>query len=279
MRLWAISDLHVGHEANRRAVEAIEPHPQDWLAVVGDVGESESHLQVALDALTAKFARVLWTPGNHELWTTRGDGLRGEAKYRGMVAACRERGVLTPEDPYPTWPGSHPDAPIVLAPLFVLYDYTFAPDDVEPAAAVAWAAESGIVCADEAYLDPSPYPSRPAWCAARCAITEARLGALPATTRTILINHFPLRREHAVLRRIPRFAVWCGTRRTSDWHTRYRALVVVSGHLHIRSTRHLDGVRFEEVSLGYPAQWDKGQGATPYLRQILPAPDEPNLWA
>jgi 3',5'-cyclic AMP phosphodiesterase CpdA len=279
MRLWAISDLHVGHEANRRALLDLQPRPEDWLAVVGDVGETEDHLKTALDALTARFARVLWAPGNHELWTDRAGGLGGEAKYARMVQVCRERGVLTPEDPYAVWPESHPDAPVVLAPLFVLYDYTFAPDGVEPSRAVAWAAESGIVCADEALLDPSPHASRAAWCAARCALTEERLGALPPDTRTVLLNHFPLRREHAVLRRIPRFTVWCGSRRTHDWHTRFRAVAVVSGHLHIRASRLLDGVRFEEVSLGYPPQWDRERGVGGYLRQILPPQDEPNLWA
>jgi 3',5'-cyclic AMP phosphodiesterase CpdA len=272
MRLWAISDLHVGHDANRRALLELDPHPGDWLAVVGDVGETAGHMETALDALVPRFAHVLWTPGNHELWSSRGEGLIGEAKYRHLVELCRARGVSTPEDPYPEWPESLPGAPIVVAPLFVLYDYTFAPDEIDPAGAVEWAAASGVVCADEMYLQPAPYPSRPAWCRARCAITEERLGALPAGTRTVLLNHFPFRREHAVLPRIPRFAVWCGTRTTADWHTRFRAVAVVSGHLHIRSTRHLDGVRFEEVSLGYPSQWDVTRGVAPYLRQILPAP-------
>jgi 3',5'-cyclic AMP phosphodiesterase CpdA len=268
MKLWAISDLHVGYEANRRALLAIEARPHDWLAVVGDVGETPQHMKIALDALVPRFARVLWTPGNHELWSARGEGPVGESKYRALVELCRDRGVVTPEDPYPIWPESSPEAPIVVAPLFVLYDYTFAPDDVAPSLAVAWAAASGIVCADEAFLDPSPYASRAAW----CAYTEERLAALPLGTRTVLLNHFPLRREHAVLPRIPRFSVWCGTRRTTDWHTRFRAVAVVSGHLHIRSTRHLDGVRFEEVSLGYPPQWNVERGVGAYLREILPGP-------
>jgi hypothetical protein len=271
MRLWAISDLHVGHERNRQALLELEPRPDDWLAVVGDVGETAAHLAFALDVLAGKFARVLWTPGNHELWSSRRtDAVVGEAKYLQLVDVCRARGVTTPEDPYPLWPESPPETPIAIAPLFVLYDYSFAPDDVGPEGAVAWAAASGVVCADEAYLDPAPYPSRPAWCAARCAITEERLGALPVSTRTVLLNHFPLRREHSVLPRVPRFTVWCGTRRTADWHTRFRAVAVVSGHLHIRSTRHLDGVRFDEVSLGYPSQWDPARGVGGSLRQILP---------
>ncbi len=82
-----------------------------------------------------------------------------------------------------------------------------------------------------------------------------------------------------MLPRIPRFMVWCGTRRTEDWHLRYRASVVVSGHLHIPCTRYVDGVRFEEVSLGYPEQWkrreaQRGWRLEDHLRQILPTPEQ-----
>ena len=88
----------------------------------------------------------------------------------------------------------------------------------------------------------------------------------------MIINHFPLRQDLAVLPRIPRFSIWCGTRRSEDWHRRYRALAVVYGHLHIRSTHWRDGVRFEESSLGYPQNWDDSRGIEPYLREILPGP-------
>jgi hypothetical protein len=47
---------------------------------------------------------------------------------------------------------------------------------------------------------------------------------------------------------------------------------VVYGHTHRRATDHLDGVRFEEVSLGYPRDWSQEAGIASYLRQILPAP-------
>src|SRR5690606_31870259 len=111
-----------------------------------------------------------------------------------------------------------------------------------------------------------------AWCRVRLAVSEARLAracgehGLPV----VLINHFPLRREHASLPRIPRFAIWCGTRRTESWPERYGARIAVYGHLHIRRTHHLAGVRYEEVSLGYPGQWDPARGIDSYLRPILP---------
>jgi len=158
-----------------------------------------------------------------------------------------------------------------VAPLFVLYDYTFRPDGVDDP--IAWAVETGVLCHDEIVLHPDPYPSRQAWCAARLAITEARLEeAASHGGRLVLVNHFPLRREHAVLPRIPRFSIWCGTRATEDWHRRFPVDVVVYGHLHIKVTHWLDGVRFEEVSLGYPRDWDQKVGVEGYLRQILPSP-------
>jgi hypothetical protein len=48
----------------------------------------------------------------------------------------------------------------------------------------------------------------------------------------------------------------------------------VYGHLHVPRTTWYDGVRFEEVSLGYPRERRRyGDPNRPLLRQILPAPD------
>ncbi len=270
MKLWALSDLHVRHEENRRTLQALDPHPGDWLILGGDVGETEEHLAFAIDTLAPKFARLFWVPGNHELWTSPKAPVeeRGVAHYERLVALCRGRGVTTPEDEFVRWPGDAKET--YLAPLFLLYDYSFRPAAVAEADAVAWAVEDGVLCTDEMMLHPHPYPSRQAWCRARCDAAEARLSALPPSASTVLINHFPMREEHAFTPRVPRFKIWCGTRRTEDWHLRYRARVVVFGHLHLPRTVMKDGVRFEEVSLGYPDQrkWRMG---LPLLREILSA--------
>jgi predicted phosphodiesterase len=275
MKLFAISDLHVRYAANRQLIEALPPHPDDWLILGGDLGETEEHLQFVLRTLCPRFGQLLWVPGNHELWTVKGDAnaLRGEAKYLRMVELCRSFGVLTPEDPYAVWPGEGP--PSVIAPLFVLYDYSFRPEHIPVERAIEWALEADILATDEMLLDPDPHASRAAWCEARCAYTEARLEALPADSTPVLINHFPLLYEQAWLPRIPRFSIWCGTRRTAEWHKRFRARVVVYGHLHMRSTEWRDGVRFEEVSLGYPRQWSVERQPSHYLREVLPGPPEP----
>lgn len=273
MRLYALGDLHLRYEVTRRALQDLRPHPYDWLILAGDVGETEEHLRFALAVLTQRFARLLWVPGNHDLWTvpTRPGDLRGEEKYQRLVAICREFGVLTPEDPYATWPGE--GTRCILAPLFLLYDYTFRPDEIPVERAVEWAAEENLLCSDEVLLHPDPHLSKPDWCHARVCATEPRLAEAAGRAPLVIINHFPLRQDLAVLPRVPRFSIWCGTRKTEDWHLRYRAEAVIYGHLHIRATHHRDGVRFEEVSLGYPQNWDAGRGIEPYLRLILPHPN------
>ena len=269
MRLLATSDLHVSHRINREALAALPPHRDDWLIVAGDVGERPEHLRLTLDILTNRFARVIWTPGNHDLWCPPDDPSRsrGQARYDELVGICREFNVLTPEDEYVRWP-LEPDT--VIVPMFLLFDYSFRPAHVPRAAALAWARESGVVSGDELMLPAVPWPSREAWCEARCAYTEARLDALGPDTRTILINHWPLRYDLARPPRVPRFSLWSGTTRTEDWGERYRARAVISGHLHLRTTLWRHGVRYDEVSLGYPRDWRQERGVAWYLRQVLP---------
>jgi 3',5'-cyclic AMP phosphodiesterase CpdA len=273
-KLLAISDLHVAYPENREIVERLRPESDgDWLLVAGDVAERADDVEWALGTLRERFSTVVWAPGNHELWTHRQDPnqLRGEERYEYLVEACRRLGVLTPEDPYPIWTGA--GGPILVAPLFLLYDYTFRPDGTATKEeALARAHEVGVVCTDEMVLHPDPYPSRDAWCRARVEMTARRLAARDPDVPTVLVNHFPLVREPTRILRYPEFAQWCGTELTADWHVRFNAVAVVYGHLHIPRTTWYDGVRFEEVSVGYPREWRR-RGRTPgTLRQILPVP-------
>ncbi|MFG3497333.1 metallophosphoesterase family protein [Streptomyces sp. NPDC047928] len=277
--LLAISDLHVAHADNRAIVAGLRPtSDDDWLLVAGDVGERSEDIAWALTTLRDHFAQVVWAPGNHELWTPRQDplALRGQERYDHLVALCRDLGILTPEDPYAVWDGE--GGPVTVAPLFVLYDYSFlAPGATTKEESLAIARESGIVCSDEFFLHPDPYPSRDAWCAARVEATERRLAAVDPDLPTVLVNHYPLVREPTRILHYPEFAQWCGTERTADWHRRFRARAVVYGHLHIPRTTWHDGVRFEEVSVGYPREWRRPGHPRVGLRRILPEKDPARL--
>jgi 3',5'-cyclic AMP phosphodiesterase CpdA len=265
-KLYAISDLHVAYPENRALVDALRPESaDDWLLVAGDVADTFAEVGWALKTLRERFARVVWTPGNHELWTPPADPvqLRGRERYEALVRLCRALGVDSPEDPYPVWNGE-----VVIAPLFLLYDYSWQPPGIgSKAAGLALAYETGVVCRDELLLHPDPYPDRESWCRARVAYSVDRLSTVDGPT--VLVNHWPLRREPTDILRYPQFAQWCGTSLTADWHTRFHAVAMVYGHLHIpRSTRY-DDVPFEEVSVGYPREWQP-RASPPRLREILP---------
>ena len=282
-RLLALSDLHVGYPENRAIVEGLRPGSAgDWLIVAGDVGETTADIEWALRLLADRFDRVIWVPGNHELWVHGRETAaeRGVERYRRLIELCRRLGVTTPEDPYPVWAG--PGGPVTVAPLFLLYDYSFLPENAPTRPeALAYAYRTGVVCTDEMLLHPDPYDSREAWCWARIEETERRLAERSPSLPTVLVNHWPLVREPTRILRYPQFAQWCGTDRTADWHTRFNAVAVVYGHLHIPRTTWYDGVRFEEVSVGYPREWRlrterPGIPDQPGIaRQILPAPDAP----
>lgn len=302
-KLYAISDLHISHKLNHDALHLLTPHPDDSLILAGDIGEKLEHLHTAFALTTRLFKQVFWVPGNHELYTlpkstssstsststsstststvASDDDPRGERKYQACLAVANDYGVLTPEDEYITWHSDDAaDLRALICPLFTLYDYSFRPPEAgaTTASALAWALEAGIQATDETLLHPDPYPSREDWCHALTARTEDKLAAAlerkHPDTKVVLVNHWPLRRDLVCIPAVPRFSLWCGTTRTEDWHERFAADVVVTGHLHVRRTDWRGRTRFEEVSLGYPRQWEgareRGKGVDEMLREILP---------
>ncbi|MFD7717160.1 metallophosphoesterase family protein [Streptomyces sp. NPDC059814] len=272
-QLLAISDLHIGYAENRALVDHMVPaSDDDWLIVAGDVAETVADISWSLKTLASRFRKVVWAPGNHELWTHPKDTvtLRGAARYEHLVEVCRDLGVVTPEDPYPVWDG--PGGPAVVAPLFLLYDYSFLPSgSTTKDEGLAYAHKTGVICNDEFLLHPDPYPSREAWCRDRVAATERRLSELPDDLPTVLVNHYPLDRHPTDVLWYPEFAMWCGTELTADWHRRFRVAAMVYGHLHIPRTTWHEGVRFEEVSVGYPREWRNRPDPPGIPRRILPA--------
>ncbi|WP_448850971.1 metallophosphoesterase family protein [Corynebacterium sp. 335C] len=246
--LWAVSDLHVAVRANRPVVAELAPrHPRDWLIVAGDVAERPELVLRTLGELADRFERVIWTPGNHEMFCRGTDRHTGEDRYRQLVDGARALGVVTPEDPYPEFAG------VTICPLFTLYDYTWRPVGLSVDEAVAAAADAGVMMTDEFAIRPFEEPA--AWCRRRLAETVRRLSHVRAPV--ILVNHWPLVREALEGLAAPQLALWAGTRHTQHWPERYGAVAVVYGHLHMPRDFTVAGVRHVEVSLGYPREWQR----------------------
>ena len=205
--LWAISDLHIGHTGNKPVTESLYPSsPDDWLIVAGDVAERTDEIRWSLDLLRKRFAKVIWVPGNHELWTTNRDPMQifGRARYDYLVNMCDEMGIVTPEHPYPVW--TEEGGPATIVPMFLLYDYTFLPDGAATKAeGLALARERNVTGTDEFLLSSEPYATRDAWCRDRVVHTRKRLEDLDWMMPTVLVNHFPLVREPCEATAAPRY--------------------------------------------------------------------------
>ncbi|KAK4556219.1 hypothetical protein LTR86_006916 [Recurvomyces mirabilis] len=289
MRLWAIADIHLSFKSNREEFAKLQSRgPDDGLILAGDVGETLETLNEAFRVAKGKFKHVFWVPGNHELYTSKVAKedemhLKGEAKYMACIKAAKKHGVLTPEDEFMTWVYEDDQGfqvAAVICPIFTLYDYSFRPQNVTREGALEWAMEEGIRATDESLLYPDPYSTRDEWCAQLVSESETKLAKAAKTGfPLVIINHWPLREDTIFIPKVPRFSLWCGTTKTKDWHTKYHAKVIVTGHLHVRRTDWIDNVRFEEVSLGYPRQWqeakDEGHNVNTLLREILPGPPTP----
>ena len=158
--LFAVSDLHSSYAANRRIVDDMRPESDDdWLIVAGDVDENFGDIERALRLLRQRYAKVIWTPGNHELWTLRQDPvqLRGEARYQALVQMCQHNDILTPEDEFADLAGperSYDDRAALpaLRPLLARARHENEEGVLE------YAYRTGVVCTDEMMLHPDPYP-------------------------------------------------------------------------------------------------------------------------
>lgn len=291
-KLYALGDLHIGHSINATAWSELRPCPDDSLILAGDVGETGDHLRTAFSKAKECFKQVFWVPGNHELYTMpaakggAGDGssssdLRGVEKYMHCVEIAREHGILTPEDEWVVWEGD--GGPAIIALCFTLYDYSFRPAHVDREEALEWAAETGVQATDEVLLHPDPHPTRDEWCEQLVSKFEKKFDAAKEAhpdVPFVIVNHWPLREDLIYIPLVPRFTLWCGTKATADWHKRWKTKAVVTGHLHVRRADWIDGVRFDETSLGYPRQWNEaresGKGVSEMMREILPGQEEPS---
>jgi predicted phosphodiesterase len=119
MRIFALSDLHVGHTANARWIKSLSrgDYLDDVLILAGDVSDSLQELEWCLNQLASRFKTLLFVPGNHELWVRR-DGEHADSmeKFQRVRETAQRGGASL-----------HPFrcARLSIVPLQGWYDYTF----------------------------------------------------------------------------------------------------------------------------------------------------------
>jgi len=119
VRIFAISDIHVDYEINARwlADLSTSEYRNDVLILAGDVSDSLERLGWALGVLTARFRRVMYVPGNHDLWVIRDPG-RGTSldKFERLRAVVEQSGASMDPEILDR---------VLIVPLQGWYDYSF----------------------------------------------------------------------------------------------------------------------------------------------------------
>lgn len=271
MRIATVSDLHTDFSENRdllvRLATEIHARSVDVLVVAGDVSHVDDRIDRALRALAAVAPRLVYLPGNHDLWETAiADGLvtdtwqRYTTHLRGLAEAATAHYL--------------PAAPLVVGDVALVgtcgwYDYSFAePWVLEQVGEAALAKKKlgPMAWSDAAYVSfrhPDGQPMADAEVARRmeAALAEqlAQVEADPSVRRVVVVTHHQPFRE--VVRRsgsLPweYFCAFMGSEglgRTILAHSA-KLHTVVYGHSHIVAEHHIAGHRVYGTALGYPRE-------------------------
>lgn len=120
MKVFVISDIHIDYAENKEWLLNLsdEDYKDDILLLAGDLTENLNSLSQSFESLVRKFRKVLFVPGNHELWVGRDDNRSHSLeKYQQVCNIAIESGVAL--EPY------HIDD-LSIVPLLGWYDFSFA---------------------------------------------------------------------------------------------------------------------------------------------------------
>jgi Icc-related predicted phosphoesterase len=242
MRVFALSDIHIDYASNARWIENLSAadYTSDLLILAGDVTDILKSLEWCLALLAARFRKVLFVPGNHDLWVMRDEGEKKTSlqKLDQVAAIADSAGVsMSP---------LHCNG-LSIYPLLGWYDYSFG----EP---------SGLLRA--AWMDYRACRWPDGFDEPRIAQHFARLNEAhitqSETTRTghedqtvITFSHF-LPRQDIIAPGRPLLAPVLGSAGLDHQLRRLKPSLHVFGHHHFNRSLTIDGVRYVNNAFGYP---------------------------
>jgi predicted phosphodiesterase len=119
VRVFALSDVHADYEVNAKWIACLSmaDYRQDVLILAGDVSDRIEKLDWCLGALAARFRKLLFVPGNHDLWVVRDRRhMTSLQKFEEVRAVVESSGASM--DPYR-------ESGVAIVPLLGWYDYSF----------------------------------------------------------------------------------------------------------------------------------------------------------
>lgn len=239
MRIFAVSDIHIDYDVNAKWVSemSVADYRDDVLILAGDVTDSLELLEWCFNALAARFRRVAFVPGNHELWVTRYDADKTSLqKFDEVLKTAAARGVSTQ---------AFVEEDVAIVPLFGWYDGSFG----EPSRDIRMAWVDFRAC-----RWPEGFQSRDVGVHFD-KINDAI--AVPRAEKVITFSHF-LPRIDVMPARIPRekriiYPV-LGTTLLDRQLRRLGSHTHIYGHSHVNRNVEIDGVTYINNAFGYPQE-------------------------
>lgn len=125
MRVFAVSDIHIDYDENARWIANLSTaeYQDDVLILAGDVTDELQLLEWCLTALAKRFKKVLFVPGNHDLWVIReGNEKNSLQKFDDVCAVVESSGASMQ---------AFREHGISIIPLLAWYDYSFGEPSLE----------------------------------------------------------------------------------------------------------------------------------------------------
>jgi 3',5'-cyclic AMP phosphodiesterase CpdA len=272
MRVALTSDLHVEHHPDvvplvGERVRALRP---DVLVVAGDVSSQLGTLEAALTALREAAPRLVFVPGNHDLWTRAGEPSSRELYEREIPAACARAGAdcvgRAPID----------IGGVVFCGVTGWYDYslrnraldaTFTRADYERGAwgRLRWNDTARVVWPD----DDGDELDAPAICARQVASLKVQLAEAGTRPTVVVTHHLPFHGLVTSKGEPPWDFIngFMGSERLGEAIVAAgNVRAAVAGHTHFRKRLDVDGRggRFsaETSPVGYPREYARMAGLT-----------------
>jgi predicted phosphodiesterase len=239
MRVFALSDLHVDYEANARWVDNLSraDYRDDVLILAGDVTDVLSLFEWCLTRLAMRFRKVLFVPGNHDVWVVR--------ESRGRHSLDKLEQLARVIDSSGASMRAFREASLSIVPLFGWYDYSFG-DPSEELKAI-WMDYQA--CRWPERLQPRQIADYFESLNEECEHV--------AGDTVITFSHF-LPRIDLMPKMIPfsRQVLYpiLGTTRLERRLRLLHSSIHVYGHSHINRSKRIDGVSYINNAFGYPSE-------------------------
>lgn len=248
MRVFALSDIHVDFDVNAKWIASLSKldYQDDVLILAGDITHSLALLEWCLSTLAVRFKRVLFVPGNHELWVLGEERAKTSLqKFRDVAAAVETSGASM----HPFFKGN-----ALIAPLFGWYDFSFGQPSEE--LKTLWM---------DFHACRWPEGFGPEQAAAHFGALNRPLSAAGAA-KVITFSHFLPRIDL-----IPSFVPTSqrmldpvlGSTLIEQQLRQLNSSIHVYGHSHINRKARIDGITYINNAFGYPRE----EGLT--ARQLL----------